>query len=109
MAKIDQLPAELHVEIVSGDFWRISVDFDIDLTGFDIAARIVVQDGEDPISLTVDEVNLSLGQFDILLPASASAGILQGYHSWCLVMTAPFVDPELPEPRTYFSGRFIVT
>jgi hypothetical protein len=108
MAKVDQLPAELHVAIYRGDAWLLQVDFDIDLTGYTIAAEIHPKDGSTSIYMTIDVVDLSLGQFNTVLTSEQSFTLPAAYHSWCLVMTPPVVglDPELP--RTYFAGRFIV-
>jgi hypothetical protein len=105
MAKVYQLPAELHVTISQGDAWRLEVDFDKNLTGYTIAASIHPKDGSADVVMAIEETSLVAGQFSIVLAAEQSAELAAAYHSWCLVMT-PSGSPA--EPRTYIAGRYIV-
>lgn len=102
--KINQLPAELHVEIQRGDAWSITCDFNLDLTGYVIAATLHPRDGSADVTLAVNSVDLSLGQFTITLSKTASAALAADFHSWCLVMTP--ADGNLA--RTYLAGKFIL-
>lgn len=108
MAKIEQLPGELHVEIVQGDAWMISLDFNLDLTNYTIAATLHRKDGTDVV-MPISDPNLPLGQFTVSLPATESAATPAGFHRWCLVLTHPPVPPNPPRPRTVVAGRFVVT
>jgi hypothetical protein len=108
MSKIDQLPAELHVTIYQGDAWRIAVDFNMDLTGYTIAANVHPNDGSSDVPMAIEETNLADGQFDIVLTTAQSADLGAAYHSWCLVMSPAVVNPDPTEPRTHLAGRFIV-
>lgn len=105
MATTDQLPAELHVSIYQGDAWRLSVDFDMNLTGYTIAAVVHPKDGSADVVMAIEATSLAAGQFDIVLTTAQSTALGAAYHSWCLVMT-PSGSPS--QPRTYLAGRYIV-
>lgn len=105
MATTDQLPAELHVSIYQGDAWRLSVDFNMDLTGYTIVAKVHPKDGSADVTMAIENQSLAAGQFDIVLSSAQSTALGAAYHSWCLVMT-PSGTPALP--RTYLAGRYII-
>ncbi len=111
MARVSQIPAELHVTIYQGDAWSIDVDCSLDLTGYALQATVHHNGTNDETALEIIETDLANGQYTIRLPAAASAELPADYHSWCHVLTPPYDagDPDdLPLPRSYIAGRFIV-
>lgn len=108
--KIDQKPAEVHVEIYQGDSWELAVTVDgIDLTDYSIAAAIHPKDGSADVALAIEDTDLANGQYKIRLSATDSAALPAAHHSWCHVLTPPRAAPDDPAfPRTFFAGRFIV-
>jgi hypothetical protein len=106
MPSAPQLPAELHTQIVAGDAWEISVDFDFDVTDYTFAAHVTPRTG-DAIAMTVTVVDATAGQITVLLSSANSATLQAGEHQWCLVLTPPYTEPALPRPRTFLRGRFV--
>jgi len=102
MKKIDQVPAVVHVAIYQGDSWTASLDFNLDLTGYTIAATITPADASDPVSLAIAETDLANGQYSVTLSDSQSASLPAGYHKWTIAMSDDETD------RTYVCGKFIV-
>lgn len=98
-----QLPAILDVEIVQGDEWELSLDFDIPLTGYTITGTIHKRGGG-TVALTKTDVDLAEGQFKLKLAVAESALLATVEHTWCLVMT----PPGSTATRTYISGKFTV-
>ena len=114
MKTAPQLPGQLHVRIWRGDAWHLDVSIpSLDLTDYDITATIHVSGSQqsediDDIVLAIPETDLANGEFSIDLTAAQSATLAADHHSWCCVLTPPFTEPELPRPRTFMAGRFIV-
>lgn len=96
------VPAELHLEIVQGDDFRLSIDFDFNLTGYAITAAIIPKTGANVPLVIANKVEAS-GTFDVTLDKVATELLAAAHHSWFLIMT-----PSGGATRTYFQGRFIV-
>lgn len=97
------VPAELHLEIVQGDNFRLSIDFNFDLTGYTITTAIKPKAGGDEVALAIDNKVEAAGTLDVVLADTASALLPAAYHSWYFLM-----QPTGGGKRTYFQGRFIV-
>lgn len=114
MATISQLPADVTLRKFRGDEFRVTFDFDVDLTGYtfetDIYSIAVVAAGAGGGTVTqktsvgsfsVDEVSLLNGQLALTLNETQSAAIDAGSYRWLLRWVSP-----VGETRTVLNGLF---
>lgn len=114
MATISQLPADVTLRKFRGDEFRVTFDFDIDLSGYtfttDIYTIAVVSAGvgggtatqkTSVGSFSVDEVSLISGQLALTLNESQSEAIDAGAYRWLLRWVSP-----IGETRTVINGLF---
>jgi hypothetical protein len=115
MATISQLPAQLTLRKFRGDDLVVSLDFDVDLTGYTFAADIytlsavtgnlgtVVTAAVDVGSFAVGVVSYPLGEITLTLSDSASDALDPGSYRWFFRWTSPTGDT-----RTVLNGSLEV-
>jgi hypothetical protein len=114
MATISQLPADVTLRKFRGDEFRVTFDFDIDLTGYtfssDIYSISIVPTGSGTGTttettsvgtFTVVPVSLIQGQVAITLDETGSTAIDAGTYRWYLRWVSPLGDT-----RTVLNGAF---
>lgn len=87
MATLEQLPAELNLEIGLGDDLSMPVDFSIDLTGYTFAAKVVRIPDETITDIAVANTNLATGQIALSLTDAQITALGVGNHRWYLIWT----------------------
>lgn len=114
MATISQLPADVTLRKFRGDEFRVTFDFDIDLTGYTITSEIytiavvaaaagggTATEKSSVGSFSVEEVSLLNGQIAVALDEAQSLAIDAGSYRWLLKWVSP-----LGETRTVLNGAF---
>lgn len=115
MATISQLPAQLTLRKFRGDDLVVSLDFDVDLTGYTFDSDIyrlsavvgnlgtTVTSAEDVGSFAVGVVSYPLGQITLTLSDTASDALDPGAYRWHFRWTSPTGDT-----RTVLNGALEV-
>lgn len=99
-------PGAYHLDIYQGDVFTLSLDFDVDLTGYTLEAQIR-HDPDDTTpaeTLTVTVTDAANGLVQLSLTAVETAALLPQRYWWDLQWTDPSGDV-----RTILRGRATVT
>lgn len=118
MATYSTIPAELNVTLVKGDEWGVSLDFDIDLTGYTFNAIVfattrtvstafpggIDTEGATAATIAVTFTDLANGQLGLSLTEAQTESLDEAStYRWYLRGVAPGTIT-----RTYISGSFTV-
>lgn len=83
------LPGELNLAFRAGDQLDVSLDFDIDMTGYSVSANIAsLVDGATIASVSATVTNASSGIVTIGMTETATAALKPGTYRWRLIWTA---------------------
>jgi hypothetical protein len=98
---LEQVPAEVHIEVAVDDSFSSLVDLSISLTGYTVTA-VVEHNSGSTTSFTVVNTDLSAGQVTISLTKAQITAIGVGVHHWYLRYGNGTVE------RRAFAGDFRV-
>jgi hypothetical protein len=100
MTDFNQVPGELNITVGLGDDLTLTLDFDIDLTGYTFSASVVSEFDGQATAFTYTAVNLSTGRFQISLTDTQVSALGKAIHKWYLIGTVGTVS------RRYLAGAF---
>ena len=112
MTDFTQIPGLLDITATHSDDFSFSLDFDIDLTGYSFSAKVITAASNTPISMTVDDIDLTNGKINISLSASAMSklAVTPTTHHWYLDWSVPVPGsiPPATTTRRVLAGTFTV-
>lgn len=84
------LPGELNLAFHAGDQFDVSLDFDIDMSGYSVSAGILsLVDGATVSAITATITNASSGIVVVSLTETQTDALKPGTYRWHLTWTAP--------------------
>ena len=100
MTTFNQLPGVLNLEFVRGDEFGTSLNFDLSMAGYTVAAELLsAVSGSKILDITTTVTNAAAGQVSISLTETQTAAIPVGTYRWILYWDAPGAVR-----RTVFTG-----
>lgn len=90
MTTFSQLPGTLNLAFTRGDEFGASLDFDLNLSGYTVAAELLsVSSGSKMLDITITVTNAAAGQVSLSLTETQTASIPAGTYRWLLYWDAP--------------------
>jgi hypothetical protein len=102
MTNLQQLPAELNIEIAISDDFSYLFDFDINLTSYTFEGAVSKSPNGELTEFTIVETDLSTGQITVSLTYDQINALGVGTHTWYLSWTVSSTT------RKVLAGNFTV-
>ncbi len=102
---IQQLPGTLNLEMVDDNDLVFSVDWNIDITGYQFDANIIPKNSDAEIPITVDVIDASTGKMNVVITAASLLDLQPDVHKWYMNWTTPAPESLL---RTVLAGVLVL-
>jgi hypothetical protein len=90
MATYEQLPGTLNISFVRGDEFGTTLDFDVNLTSYTVAAELLsVVSGSKVLDIASNVVSAANGQVAISLTETQTSSLAAGTYRWVFYWDAP--------------------